>query len=207
MREGSEQVEEALYKLELCTDHLALFTRPRGRCISKKRLSQPQSPHSTPLSCHHQCPPSPHSPPLSHLHLHQCHAQFTALCPSPSPSLFPLSCVLCLHSWPFLHPPLPLFPPRMSHSHLHSWWHVFLPPLAHSLMFAFANTTTSLPPPLFAFMAGPLPQSHVHNPPIVTPLVIAHDWPPRICVHDRARVALARETLAFACAKGYLSGM
>jgi hypothetical protein len=57
MREGSKQVAEALYKLEPHTDHLALFTRPHGRCISKKRLSQPQSP------CHHQCPPSPHSHP------------------------------------------------------------------------------------------------------------------------------------------------
>jgi hypothetical protein len=72
-------------------------------------------------------------------------------------------------------------------------------------MAVFANTTTSLPPPLFAFTAGPLLQSHVHNPPIVTPLMIAHDQPPCVCVHDRAHVVLARETLA--CAEGYLSGM
>jgi hypothetical protein len=74
-------------------------------------------------------------------------------------------------------------------------------------MFAFANTITSLPPPLFAFTAGPLLQFHVHDPLIVTPLMIAHDRPPCVCVHDHARVALAHETLAFACAEGYLSGM
>jgi hypothetical protein len=82
------------------------------------------------------------------------------------------------------------------------------PPLLAHVHFtaAFANMTTSLPPPLFAFTAGPLPQSHVHDPPIVTPLVIAHDRPPRLHVHDRARVTLARKTLAFTCAEGYLSG-
>jgi hypothetical protein len=36
---GFEQVEEALYKLELCMDHLALFVWPHGRCVSKKRTS------------------------------------------------------------------------------------------------------------------------------------------------------------------------
>jgi hypothetical protein len=56
-------------------------------------------------------------------------------------------------------------------------------------------------------MAGPLLQSHIHNPPIVTPLVIAHDRPPRVRVHDRAHVVLAHETLAFTCAEGYLLGM
>jgi hypothetical protein len=40
----------------------------------------------------------------------------------------------------------------------------------------------------------------------MTRLVIAHDQPPRVRVHDRAHVVLARETLAFACAEGYLSG-
>jgi hypothetical protein len=55
----------------------------------------------------------------------------------------------------------------------------------------FANMTTSLPPPLFMFMAGPLQQSHVHDPPIMTPLVIAHDRPPHVHVHDHACVHMS----------------
>jgi hypothetical protein len=71
--------------------------------------------------------PCPPSPPLLCLHLCQCCAQFTATCPSPSLSLFPLSCVSCSQLWPFLHPPLPFFPPHVSCSHSHLWWCVLLP--------------------------------------------------------------------------------
>jgi hypothetical protein len=88
---GFEQVEEALYKREPCTDHLVLFMRPRGRCISKKRLSH-----------QHRSPSLPLPDPLTHvttaLPLCVCVCicisvvVFTAAYPSPSlPSLFPFT--------------------------------------------------------------------------------------------------------------------
>jgi hypothetical protein len=88
---GFEQVEEALYKQEPCTDHLALFTRPRGRHVSKKRLSHQHCSPSLPL-------PDPLTRVTTALPLCVCicvHISvvvFTAAYPSPSlPSLFPFT--------------------------------------------------------------------------------------------------------------------
>jgi hypothetical protein len=86
---GFEQVEEALYKREPCMDHLALFTRPHGRHISKKRLSHQHRSPSLPL-------PNPLTRVTTALPLYVCIrisvVVFTAVYPSPSlPSLFPFT--------------------------------------------------------------------------------------------------------------------
>jgi hypothetical protein len=109
---GFEQVEEALYKREPCTDHLALFTRPHGRHVSKKQLSHqhrsPSLPPSRPTHSRH------HHPPSLCLCLHQCH---------------------CIHCCiPFSLPPLPLpFHPLSSlpvcRVHIHSRVPLSPPPL------------------------------------------------------------------------------
>jgi len=118
MREGSKQVEEALYKLELHTDHLALFTRPRGRHVSKKRLSQPQSPHPTPLSCHHQCPPSPHSHPSLAFAFVSVLCSIHGLVPFSLPLSLP-SLLRVAFTFAFMVACSPSSPPLLAHIRVH----------------------------------------------------------------------------------------
>jgi hypothetical protein len=169
MREGSEQVEEALYKLEPCTDHLALFMRPHGRCISKKRLSQPQSPHHSTLAS----PPVPSLTPLTPLS-RVCvrisvvlNSRPRAFLPPPLSSLS-LACRVCICGPSYTLPSLS-FPLACRVCICICGGMFSFLPIPCLLMFAFtaafANTTTSLLPPLFAFTAGPLLQSHIHDPP------------------------------------------
>jgi hypothetical protein len=190
---GFEQVEEALYKLEPCTDHLALFVRPRGRCISKKQPSHfsvatPQSPLALPhpLSCicvrvsvvlnSRPCALLP--PPLF------------SLSSLSLPSLL-LACHVHVHiriCGPLISSP-PSLSPHVSCLHSHSWWCALLPPLPCSL--AHIHDHLSLPCTVFVFTAGPPPESplclvRIHDP--SRDCIHVHNRPPPIHVHDRARV-------------------
>jgi hypothetical protein len=125
------------------------------------------------LQCHYPpVSPCPPSPPLLHLHLHQCCAQFTAVCPSPSPSLFPLS-FPSLSSLTFVAPsppPLPLFPLACRVCVcIHGGVLSSLPSLAPSLTY----TTASLSPtPCSRSWLAPLRSPHCASFAFMTPLVI-----------------------------------
>ena len=174
---GFEQVEEALYKLEPCTDHLALFVRPCGRHISKKQLSHysvvtPQSPLALPH-------------PLSRVCICisvMLNSRPCALLPPPLfslSSLSLLSLLLVCHVRVHIRIRGPLIPsppslsPRMSCLHLHSWWRALLPPLPCSLAPLLAYTTASLSPaPCLHSRLAPLRSPHRASFAFTTPLVI-----------------------------------
>jgi hypothetical protein len=167
MREGSKQVEEALYKLELHTDHLALFTRPRGRHVSKKRLSQPQSPHPTPLSCHHQCPPSPHSHPSLVFAFVSVSCSIHGLVPFSLPLSLPSLLCVVFTFMALLTPS----PPSLSPSRV-------------AFVFAFMVVCSPSSPPLLTHVRihGCICKHNHLSPPSI---VHIHGWPPSAVPHSR----------------------
>jgi hypothetical protein len=195
---GFKQVEEALYKQEPCTDHLALFMRPHGRHISKKRLSHQHRSPSLPL-------PDPLTRVTTALPLCVCVCVsvvvFTAVYPSPSlPSLFPFTPSLpSLHvtlAFTAVHPshPLPFPLPLALPFALLPLSLSFLP---HMLCFAFAFVAPTPSPPLTLTLT-------LSFPPHVSRLCLCLRWctllPPLLacsCLHSqpRSRLALLRSPL------------